>query len=117
MPMGPMMGGWGGAAWDPTVFVLLLAVVLVAGAGIVALVLWQDRSLPGHRSSPEEALRDRYSRGELSREQYRQALVDILKGRYVRGELDVERYEADLERLLAEPRAEARVADGGTARG
>ncbi len=39
----------------------------------------------------------RYSRGELTREQYRQALVDILKDRYVRGELDVEAYEVDLD--------------------
>ncbi len=110
-PMGPMMGG-GGAALDPSLLVLLLVLVLVGGGGLVALVLWQDRHLAaGRRPTPTEALRGRYSRGELSREQYRQALVDVLKDRYVRGELDVEAYEADLERLLEEPRA----VDGGVA--
>ncbi len=115
-PMGPMMGG-GGAAPDPPGLVLLvIVVVLAAGAGLVALVLWRDRDLAaGRRPTPEEALRLRYSRGELSREAYRQALIDILKDRYVRGELDVEAYEADLGRLLEDPRPKARSPDGGTA--
>ncbi len=115
-PMGPMMGGGGGAGGDPTLLALLLVVVLAAGAGLVALILWRDRDLAGgRRPTPEEGLRLRYSRGELSREQYRQALVDILKDRYVRGELDVETYEASLDRLLEEPRALPRAADGGSA--
>ncbi len=49
--------------------------------------------------SPAEILRDRYARGEISREQYREALLDVIKDLYVRGEITLEEFETRAERL------------------
>lgn len=108
-PMGPMMGGgtWG-AAWFFLVLMVLIVVVLAVVAGEVRGGRTEDRRRP---PSPEAILRERYARGELTPRQYREALVDVLKDRYVRDELTLEAYEANLERLMAEPRAH--VADDG----
>ncbi len=47
-----------------------------------------------HATTPEEILRERFARGEVTRDQYRESVVDMLKDRYVRGELTLEEYEA-----------------------
>lgn len=49
--------------------------------------------------SPAEILRDRYARGEVTQEQYREALLDVLKDMYVRGEITVDEFEARAEKL------------------
>lgn len=105
-PMGSMMGqtggpwGYGATDWSLGLVVLLLLLVL----GLIALAAW--RGNPGGRSQPRssaEVLRERYARGDLTRQAYREALADVLKDRYVRGEIDLDDYEARVERLLREP--------------
>lgn len=101
--MGPMMGGSAGGS--APVFWLILVGLLILGLGLVALAVWgtagsADRWRP---RSPVATVGERYARGELTRQQYRDALVDLLKDRYVRGELELDEYEAHLERLLHEP--------------
>ena len=49
-------------------------------------------------ATPEEILRARFARGELTRDQYRESVVELLKDRYVRDELTLEEYEARVER-------------------
>lgn len=98
--MGPMMGGWsgGGGGFGPA-----LVVVLVLALGLIALAVWRGGGTPAaprRPRSPEEVLRDRYAKGEISRGQYLEALTDILKDRYVRGEIELEDFEARLDRLL-----------------
>ncbi len=51
-------------------------------------------------STPEEILRERFARGELSREQYRESIVEMLKDRYVRDELTLEEYEARVDAVM-----------------
>ena len=106
-PMGPMMGGWqkgGGTVigWEtPAVVVLLLVALLLAG---VALAGWHGSGIRfGRREgSPGETLRERYARGELTKQQYQEALVDLLQDRYVRGEIDLGEFETRLAGLLGE---------------
>ena len=105
-PMGPMMGGWqvgGGTVIDwgtPAVVVLLLA-LLLAG---VALIAWHGSGvrLGRREGSPGETLRERYARGELTKQQYQEALEAVLQDRYVRGEIDLEEFETRLAGLLGE---------------
>ncbi len=47
--------------------------------------------------SPAEILRGRYARGEISRDQYREALLDVLKDMCVRGEITVDEFDARAE--------------------
>lgn len=105
-PMGPMMGGWRASGenvidWMALVVFVLLAVVLFA---IIVLVDWRGSSIRSGRreSSPGEILRERYARGELTKQQYQEALVELLKERYVRGEVDLEEFETRLDGLLGE---------------
>lgn len=113
-PMGPMMGGgtWG-AAW----FLLVLVVLLVVALATIAGFAWGGGRVENRRRprTPEAMLRERYARGELTQQQFQEALVDLLKDRYVRGELTVEAYETRLQRLLEEPRAS--VPEGGASGG
>lgn len=53
-------------------------------------------------AAPRDVLRDRYARGEISREQYLEAIADILKDMYVRGEITLEEFERRLERLTGD---------------
>lgn len=102
-PMGPMSGGWGSntAAWlvlgVAVLAVLAIGIVVLAGRGV------EDRVQSRRPTPPEELLRERYARGELGRQQYLDALVDVLKDRYVRGELTLDEYEARLGLLLGSP--------------
>jgi uncharacterized membrane protein len=72
------MHGWGmmGGAWV-WVLVAILAVAVIVLA--VLLAARGRRSSPGARpgDSAREILAQRYARGEISREEYRQALEDI----------------------------------------
>ncbi|MBI2940407.1 MAG: SHOCT domain-containing protein [Chloroflexi bacterium] len=102
-PMGPMMGGWSGGSWGIAAVGMALAVVLVLILLATVLAGRQDGSTPldaRRPRSPAEILRERYARGELTRQQYQEALVDILKDHYVRGEIGLDEYQARLERLL-----------------
>lgn len=116
-PMGPMMGGWRGAppamggwpsaSWDAGWLVPALALLLVLILALVAVALITGRTASAREGAggprpAAEVLRERYARGELTREQYRETLVDILKDRYVRGEVDLESYEAQLGLVLRE---------------
>ena len=108
-PMGPMMGEpWAGAAlvW----LALALAVLTILAFAVVAVIAGFARPERGAAAArrpraPEALLRERYARSELTRQQYREALVDVLKDRYVRGEVELEAYEARLDHLVREPGA------------
>ena len=77
--------GWGGAyGWIGLVFNLLVI------AAIIWLVVWAVRRFsansgganalfnqPGAGQSPREILQARYVRGEITREQYQEILVDL----------------------------------------
>ncbi|MBI2940239.1 MAG: SHOCT domain-containing protein [Chloroflexi bacterium] len=115
-PMGPMMGGgWGNGAAG---WIVTAAALLLLALGTVALVLAMRRAgsargaltprpLPAGEGA-EEILRERYARGELTGQQYREALVDVLKDRYIRGELELDEYEHRLSVLLGTPVGEPR---------
>lgn len=103
-----MVGDAWAAGWLLPLLVLFVGLLL--GVAAVAVARPGLPSLGGSGPAPrpmgpEALLRERYARGELTRAQYREALVDVLKDRYVRGELELEAYEAQLARLLEEPPA------------
>lgn len=82
-----------------------LALILIAFGifAVVGVTVVRGVISGGQRrqsASPENALRDRYARGEIGRQAYLDALTDILKDRYVRGELTAEEYEERLGILL-----------------
>lgn len=101
-PMGPMMGGWWQGSGVPVWELLAPTVVLFALVAAIGFALWRASGPPTeHRPrSAEEILHARFARGELTREQYREALVDLLRGRYVRGEIDLDTYEVRIRRLF-----------------
>ncbi len=108
-PMGPMMNyssGW---------LILLPVVPLVLVLGIIAFIILGSRGTrhPRRQLSPEQVLRERYAKGEISRQQYLDALIDILKDRCVRGEIELDEYERRLGFLLEEPLKERRRRLGG----
>lgn len=78
--MGPgMMGGWGAAVnpWWGVAMLVFWALVL---AGIGLLVAWAFRRVPSGEASggrPLDILKERYARGELTREQYEQMRRDL----------------------------------------
>lgn len=75
-------GPWAGAAL-PTMFVMLLAMLLFWVAvvlGLVALVRWAAGLSGGERAAPADALevvRRRYARGEISHEEYQRLRRDL----------------------------------------
>lgn len=81
--MGPgMMGGWGwGGAINPWwgVLSILFGTLVVAGLGL--LVVWAVRQAgpgeAGRGRSPLDILKERYARGDLTREQYEQMRRDL----------------------------------------
>ena len=64
-----------------------------------------DRRLHSSVGTPEEVLRQRFARGELTRDQYQEAIIELLKGRYVTGELTLEEYETRVGTLIADSRS------------
>jgi uncharacterized membrane protein len=98
-----MMSGSGGGTALLVVVILLIFVLVAVGA--VGFALWHHYTIPGGsrpRPSPADLLRERYARGEISREQYRQALLDLLQDRYVRGEIGLEQLEERSARVLSD---------------
>lgn len=83
--MGPgMMGGWGGWGGGANLWLGLLTmlfwVLILAGIGLV--VVWAVRHMGPREttdSSPRalDILKERYARGELTREQYEQMRRDL----------------------------------------
>lgn len=91
----------------------------IAGIGLMIAFLWfiirpiaQSMtgtlcgSGPDSRSgdavrAPADILRERYAKGEINREQYREALVDFLKDRYVHGEITLDEFEERVEKLFS----------------
>ncbi|MBI2323251.1 MAG: hypothetical protein HYU88_14430 [Chloroflexi bacterium] len=88
--------------WPGLALVLLLVLLLTA----LVLGVWRSgaRATVDRPRSADDLLSERFARGELTRQQYQEALVDLLKDRYVRGEVDLEGYEAHLALLLGEER-------------
>lgn len=65
------MGGWGYLLMT----ISSLAFVALAVAGIVVLVRYAGRAAtPAERITPEQVLRERFARGEIDADEYRQRL-------------------------------------------
>lgn len=88
--MGGMMGGYGFGSFGLIGMILNLVITVGVIVAIVLLVVWLVRRLgsegggfsAGQRSahealSPREILQTRYARGEITRDQYQQALSDL----------------------------------------
>lgn len=82
--MGDMMGfGWGAAMWVSLLLGLgLLALVTI---GVVAGIRWLAQSGPGvgggrGADGALEILRERYARGEISREEFQRMREDLSHG-------------------------------------
>jgi putative membrane protein len=67
-----MMYGWdyGAGGWWMVVAMAIVAIVIVAS---VWLVVYRQGPGRGARSSAEEILRERFARGEITREQFEDA--------------------------------------------
>ncbi len=83
-----MNWGWG-FGWGEMLVMMLVMFVVVGGLGaLVALVIWalvrSSRSgsggLPNAPSRALEVLKERYARGEITREQYEQMRQDLMRG-------------------------------------
>lgn len=67
------MPGWG------MIIFWILAFSAVVG-GLIFLLVWAMRGRSGRSvpaETPEEILRERYARGEISREEYKDMLADL----------------------------------------
>lgn len=117
---GPPAMGWGGFWIMPR---LLFPFLIVAGVAFLARprLAWHGAyaapeagpapsyQAPSYQGkTPEEILRERFARSELTRDQYREAVVDMLKDRYVRDELTLEEYEARVGVVMDVAREPAR---------
>lgn len=81
--MGPGMMAWGRYAFYPIGWIVMLVFWVLIIVGIVALVAWLFRSAgplvtaPARPSTALEILKERYARGEITREQYEQMRQEI----------------------------------------
>jgi putative membrane protein len=81
--MGPGMMGWGGVGFNPLGWIAMLLFWGVIIGGITLLALWLFRQAtpaalgPGQPSRPIEILKERYARGEITREQYEEMRREI----------------------------------------
>ena len=97
--------------------VAVLAVVVAAAAGVIAIPAWlfwraskDERSRRNRSEHDYEPLADadreaarlrrRYVAGQLTDEQFRVGMLANLKERFAAGSLDVSEYEAEVARLL-----------------
>ena len=105
--MGPMMDGWQGGGWTAVGWLgpgLVLVIVILFA--VTRAARHSGGARPNRRrTSPEETLRERYAQGELTRQQYKEALEDILEDRYVRGEVTLEEFEERLGQLVGKERS------------
>lgn len=78
--MGPgMMGGWG-VAVNPWWGILMMGFWVLILAGVGLIVGWLLRQAPSGESAsrrPLDILKERYARGEITREQYEQMRRDL----------------------------------------
>ncbi|SMP00040.1 putative membrane protein [Geodermatophilus aquaeductus] len=72
--VGDHMSGWGWVAM--TVSSLLFIAFLVLG-GMLLIRYARQQEQPAAQRSPEQILAERYTRGELTEEQYRQQLATL----------------------------------------
>ncbi len=82
-PWGPMMGGpWSEGAW--WMMALMGVINVVFWGAIVALGVWALRRVTqparAERPSPEEIARERYARGEITREQFEEIRTTLASG-------------------------------------
>lgn len=98
--------GMAGGLFIAMAVVLVLAISLTVAAWGVAGTA--RRRAP---ASPEASLSERYAAGVLTRQQYRDSLIDLLQEQYISGAIGIEEYEAVLDRLLHD-HAELRPVDG-----
>lgn len=99
--MGPMMMFAGGAMLVFALMALFFVLVLLA-IGAVGFALWGHDAPPVQQLDPAALLRERYARGEITRERYHQALLDLLHDRYSRDEIDLAELEERSKRILSE---------------
>lgn len=80
---GGYMHGVGIAGWLVGLLGILLFIALIVG--FIILIVWavrqgqrsQFRDKPQERSTPESILKERYARGEITRDEYLAMLDDI----------------------------------------
>lgn len=72
-------GGYGWMGWLGPIFMLIFSILVIAG--LVLLIRWllaQGRSPGGGGGkAPLDILKERYARGEISKEQYEQMRRDL----------------------------------------
>ncbi|OJX47107.1 MAG: hypothetical protein BGO78_16635 [Chloroflexi bacterium 44-23] len=82
-----MMGYWyGGLGWIGMVINLVISVALIIG--VVFLVIWIVKRLSNNNSGrtlnnvvlPVEIAKERYAKGEITREEYQKLLADLGTG-------------------------------------
>lgn len=103
--MGPMMPAFGGTGIVVLTLAGLLLMAMLIVVAVVALTIWRRDQMTGASRptvAPADLLRQRYARGEITRDQYRQTLLDLLQDRYARGEIDLVELEARAKPLIAE---------------
>lgn len=77
--MGPGMMGWGGYNLSPWWGIAMMVFWVLIVGGVTLLAVWllrQDRSTAGS-SRALDLLKERYARGEITREQYEQMRRDL----------------------------------------
>ncbi len=108
-----MMGGIGrmaliGGGWMMSQMLFPFLIIAVIMLLVRPRDGWRERRrvysppAPPVVGTPEEVLRQRYARGELTRDQYQEAIIELLKGRYVTGELSLEEYESRVATLIGD---------------
>ncbi len=69
--MGDWGGGWGGGMGVGWIFMILFWALIILG--VVALAKWLfTAGAPGAGRRPLDILRERYARGDITRDQYQQ---------------------------------------------
>jgi putative membrane protein len=71
----PYSLGWGG-------WIVGLIIMVIFWGGLIALIVWGIRRLtehsqPAHKQDPLDIAKDRYARGEITREQFEQIKKDL----------------------------------------
>jgi putative membrane protein len=72
--VGDHMTGWG---WFGLTLSAVLFVALLVGGGMLLIRFARQQEAPSTSPSPEQILAERYARGELDEQQYRQQLATL----------------------------------------
>jgi putative membrane protein len=84
--MGPGMMGWGALGFNPLGWILMLVFWVLIIGGVALLALWFLREATPAAAGPSaparslDILKERFARGEISREQYEE-MRRVLEGR------------------------------------